>query len=554
MTQDTALAVLKTGANVFLTGEPGSGKSHTVNRYVSWLRRHGIEPSITASTGIAATHIGGQTIHSFTGIGVKSFLTDYDLDEITQNRRVTERVRAARVLIIDEVSMLAGDTLAMADRVMREVRQDERPFGGVQVVLVGDFFQLPPVISRTERGNAFAFAAPAWKQANFLVCYLSEQHRQDDGLFLDLLSSIRQGVFLEEHRELLRTRYSREPRGTVTQLYSKNADVDAINDRELAALAGNQKAFVMASKGPARLVEALAKNCLSPETLVLKEEARVMFTKNDPARRYVNGTLGVVIGFDSDTGAPVVETRAGDRVAAEPVEWALMDGDKALARIVQVPLRLAWAMTIHKSQGMSLDAAHMDLADAFEYGQGYVALSRVRSLQGLSIAGLNVRALEVHPLVREKDRDFKAESRAAEASFLDMDPEELAALHERFIVASGGSVEEVEPAMRERSEKVSTYEQTRRLVKEGLPITQIVAARGMTLGTIVTHLEKLCAGKELDPEKDLDRLDFAPKSEIAKVHKALAGKGAKTATAIFRKLKGEISFEVIRLARLTYQG
>lgn len=148
MTQDEALAILTTGTNVFLTGKPGSGKTHTVNRYVRWLRDHEIEPAITASTGIAATHIGGYTIHSWSGIGVRHHLTAHDLGHIAGNRRVVRRVRAAQVLIIDEVSMLAAQTLSMVETVCRKIRGEETPFGGLQVVLVGDFFQLPPVVSR----------------------------------------------------------------------------------------------------------------------------------------------------------------------------------------------------------------------------------------------------------------------------------------------------------------------------------------------------------------------------------------------------------------------
>src|SRR3989344_3672604 len=153
MTQAEALAILKTGANVFLTGEPGSGKTHTVNQYVAYLRSSGIEPAITASTGIAATHIGGFTIHSWSGIGVRRVLTPYDLDHIGQNRNIVRRVGNARILIIDEISMLSATALNMVDAVCREIRRNQEPFGGLQVVLVGDFFQLPPISLREDREN-----------------------------------------------------------------------------------------------------------------------------------------------------------------------------------------------------------------------------------------------------------------------------------------------------------------------------------------------------------------------------------------------------------------
>src|SRR3989338_10848077 len=145
MTQNQALSILKTGANVFLTGEPGSGKTHTVNEYVAYLRQHNIEPAITASTGIAATHISGITIHSWSGIGIKRKLDKYDLDKISSSSYVGKRVRRAKVLIIDEVSMLSAETLSMIDAVCREVKQNPEPFGGLQMILVCDFFQLPPI-------------------------------------------------------------------------------------------------------------------------------------------------------------------------------------------------------------------------------------------------------------------------------------------------------------------------------------------------------------------------------------------------------------------------
>ncbi|MDO8552529.1 MAG: PIF1 family DEAD/DEAH box helicase [bacterium] len=464
MLQETALKILQTGANVFLTGEPGSGKTHTVNEYVRWLMERGIYPAVTASTGIAATHIGGYTIHSWSGIGVKRDLDLYELDKITQNERVVRRVRGTSVLIIDEVSMLSATTLGMVDRVCREVRHKDAPFGGLQVVLVGDFFQLPPVVREeyqeeatlefsSEGGSAFggeptssfAFSARTWEALNPIVCYLSEQHRQEDKAFLELLSGIRRGAFSASHHALLEKRRSASGRAGLTQLYSHNADVDRINDKALADIAGDVRKFEMTSSGKSALVETLKRGCLSPETLSLKVGARVMFTKNDIERRFVNGTLGIVAGFLDSTsspqaqnGYPIVKTNSGSTVTAEPLEWHIEDGGRILARIEQVPLRLAWAITIHKSQGMSLDSAHMDLSQAFEYGQGYVALSRVRTLAGLSLAGLNKRALEVHPEVMRRDRDFKLRSASARKTFEEMSKAEHDALRRNFVLACGG--------------------------------------------------------------------------------------------------------------------
>lgn len=454
MTQEEALKILKTGANVFLTGEPGSGKTHTINRYCAYLREHGIEPAITASTGIAATHVGGMTVHSWSGIGVKKTLSMYDLEDIAGRERVARRVALTTTLIIDEVSMLDNITVSMLDAVCRRIKNSERPFGGLQVVFVGDFFQLPPVSKRTvpnedsyslleDEGDLnFAFTSPAWERANPIVCFLSEQHRQEDEAYLALLTAIRSNDVGQEVHELLKKRTisdAAELRG-ITKLYSHNVDVDRVNTSELSSLSGGERVFSMVSRGAPMLVESLKKGCLSPERLVLKRGAIVMFTKNNFEEGYFNGTLGEVVDFSRE-GLPIVKIHSGARITVSPAEWSLTDGGKVLAKLNQLPLRLAWAITVHKSQGMSLDRALVDLSQAFEYGQGYVALSRLRTLLGLHLIGYNARALEVHPALLEHDSRFRQASELAAKTFATLPQEELAAMRAAFIKASGGSRE-----------------------------------------------------------------------------------------------------------------
>ncbi len=460
MTQDEALSVLKTGANVYLTGEPGSGKTHTINTFVAWLRASGIEPSVTAATGIAATHISGMTLHSWSGIGIADHLSAADIDRIASREHVAKRIAKAVLLIIDEISMLSAATFELVDRVCREVRRKDEAFGGLTVVLVGDFFQLPPISRPSTRlgtgGNTaeFAYTSATWRELNPLICYLTEQYRQDDNDFLAILSAIRSGSVEELHYEQLNSRkvsLSQMPSvSEAPKLFSHNADVDRLNAEELAKLPGKSKRFVMTSKGKASVVDALMRGCLSPEILELKEGAEVMFTKNSPQGKFANGTLGQVTGFDS-AGMPIIELKSSPstgsghrlRVTAEPMEWRLEEQGKIRASITQIPLRLAYAMTVHKSQGMSMDAAVIDLSRAFEYGQGYVALSRVRRLSGLHLLGINARALEVHPHIREKDRDLRAASSALRERFDDMPPKELADLHERFLHAKGVKAKKV---------------------------------------------------------------------------------------------------------------
>lgn len=431
-----------------MTGEPGSGKTHVVNQYVAYLRGQGIEPAITASTGIAATHIGGMTIHSWSGIGIKTKLDKRDLKKIASTKYITKRVLRSKVLIIDEVSMLNPETLSMVDAVCREIKQNSKPFGGMQIVLVGDFFQLPPItkkIGEEDSGRQgaliakpearFAYGSPAWARANPVVCYLTEQYRQDDFDFLSVLSSIRRNVFGAKQLRYIETRKteSRLAPGDIPKLFSHNANVDRVNEEILDKLPGEAKIFNMSWQGLDALASALKRGCLSPEILCLKAGAVVIFTKNNQKEGFVNGTLGLVEGFNDYNGYPIVRMRDGRAIEVEPMDWDFEENGKVRASIEQLPLRLAWAITIHKSQGMSLDEAVVDLSNVFEFGQGYVALSRVRRLSGLHILGWNKRAFQVHPEVSAKDADFLKQSELANRKFSGMPSGKIKALQERFI-------------------------------------------------------------------------------------------------------------------------
>ncbi|HWQ59886.1 MAG TPA: PIF1 family DEAD/DEAH box helicase [Candidatus Fimivivens sp.] len=438
MTQDQALSILKTGANVFLTGEAGAGKTHVVNRYAEYLRSRGIAYAVTASTGIAATHIHGMTIHSWSGIGANRELDDEGFRRLVKNRAALRRIRETNVLVIDEISMLDARTLSLVERVCRHAKGTTLPFGGIQVVLVGDFFQLPPV-SR-DGAAQFAFESSAWAALDPVVCYLHEQHRQEDPAFLEILSAIRRDEFGETHLELVRKCLlgpDDVPDEDLPVLFSHNTDVDGINAAALDRLPGKAVVFRMATRGPEGPLASLIRGCLSPEKLELKEGASVMFTKNNAEEGYVNGTLGTVIGFDATKKFPIVRTRDGDTVTVAPAEWAVEEGEEIVARIRQIPLRLAWAMTIHKSQGTSLDAAVMDLSRVFEYGQGYVALSRVRTLAGLSLVGLSDRAFLTHPAVRERDLLFREASESAATSYGSRSEDEIRKDEEGFLIICG---------------------------------------------------------------------------------------------------------------------
>lgn len=557
MTQEQAFAILTSGANVFLTGEPGSGKTHTINRYAEYLRTHGVEPAITASTGIAATHINGMTIHSWSGIGISRELGKEDLEQLVGRKRLASRFARTHVLIIDEVSMLDARTLDLIEAVCRTSKRNGMPWGGIQVVFVGDFFQLPPVVAEGEPAREFAYTSSAWQGAAPVVAYLSEQYRQDDERLVALLANIREGRISEATRAALSSRITGENEMTEphTRLYAHNVNVDRVNNEKLDRLAGEPAEFFMESRGPGVVVGQLKRGCLSPEVLRLKVGAEVMFTKNNFPEGFANGTLGVVESF-SDDGAPVVRTARGQMVAVEPMEWAAMDGGRTLARISQLPLRLAWAITVHKSQGLTLDAATIDLSEAFEYGQGYVALSRVRALSGLRLIGYNERALEVHPEVLQCDAQFRAQSAAATETFGAISPADQERRAKAFIAVCGGKAKKAGQATAEARdtsglhEKENTYEKTLALWKQGQGLADIARLRILSPSTVFAHLEELFMRGKVEAV-ELRRI--APAKLLAalpEISAAFNETGGVKLAPVFQKFGGTFSYDDLRLARI----
>jgi hypothetical protein len=559
MTQERALDVLKTGANIFLTGEPGAGKTYVLNQYTQWLDHMGVSVAVTASTGIAATHIGGMTIHSWSGIGARDEITPRDVDFIVQNEKLVKRVKKAKVLVIDEISMLDGRMLDGIEAILRTIRQSGEPFGGLQVILVGDFFQLPPIAGRGEMSR-FAFESSAWERAKFLTCYLTEQHRQEDDMLLGLLSAIRRNDVDESHYTLLGEQteigYTDiEP----TRLFTHNSDVDALNQDRLNLLDTEKATYTMEARGNKQLLQNLVKNCLSPEVLTVKREAMVMCTKNNFEAGYVNGTLGRVVDFDRDDGFPIIQTSDERTIKIAPASWTIAEDGKVLAEITQVPLRLAWAITVHKSQGMSLDAAEIDLRNAFTYGQGYVALSRVRTLTGMKLLGLNPQALLVDPRVVLRDEHFKEESEDVEATFDEMDAEAIRGHHKTFVSGVGGTWRDDEPVVGEkpsfeRVKKESTYAQTKELVLKRLDAPTIAKERNMALSTIWAHIEKLVEDGELEREHlhPLIPSSISWEDVYGEMSEAFRQEGTEKLKPVYEALGERYDYDVIRLGRLFY--
>lgn len=422
MTQEKALQILQSGVNVFLTGEAGSGKTYTLKKYVEWCRDNYKRVAVTATTGTAAMQFEGRTIHSLTGMGhdANTIFSDSKVYDLATKPWIEKDLRGLDVIIIDEISMLTANALFNVERILSAVTGEE-PFGGVQVVLVGDFFQLPPVWRKDSEDPKpeFAFKSAAWAFGDFTVCYLTEQHRQNDMKFNAMLNHLRDGTFSKEDLAYLHSAQNTENHANEsTKLYATNSQVDTHNNAELAKLKGQVHTFMMKADAESSLpvtsqkfiIDFMKKNCPSPEILRLKVGALVMFTQNNYDRDnermiWANGTLGKVVDFRGDL--PVIEMRDGPEHIIGLADWEYKNKGKVVATIRQIPLRLAWAVTIHKSQGMTLDKLTVDLSNAFEAGMEYVALSRVRSLDSLHLLGFHNRVPEMHPEVIKQDKIFR---------------------------------------------------------------------------------------------------------------------------------------------------
>lgn len=381
---------LSTGRNVLLTGPAGTGKSHAINNIVKESSKRF---AMTASTGIAASNISGTTIHSFCGLTPDSEKSDIKgvIEKTEKGQQIKDRVKNIDVLVIDEISMLSPEVLEMVDETFKCSIGNNQPFGGKQIIMSGDFLQIPPVYNKQiDSKSIWAFQSEAWNNANISVIYTDKVYRQDNLNFINALNEIRVGKTSSDITEMMQGRVGvkLETNSKPLKFLPRNKEVDLINANELTLLRGEEKVYEARIYGKnSYLQKQIRANCIAAEMLTLKKDAQVIILKNDHEGLYFNGSLGRVVKFED--GNPVVKIdKTGKEICFEYAKWEVRGpGGEIQASFEQIPLKLAYALTIHKSQGMTLECAEVDPRGIFTEGQLYVALSRVKTLEGLKLLG-----------------------------------------------------------------------------------------------------------------------------------------------------------------------
>jgi ATP-dependent DNA helicase PIF1 len=409
------------GESLFFTGAAGTGKSLVLRTLIEALPAE--TTAITAMTASAASLIGGTTLHAFAGVGNG----ERPLSALVEmaNRKRRDAWRRATLLIVDEVSMLAAELLDKLEYVARAVRGNDEPFGGLQLLFCGDFFQLPPVSRPGAPPARFAFWAASWGRCKLRSVELTHVYRQTDDTLIGMLNEVRVGKVSARTLATLAAcerRIDDELAMGVrpTQLFTHRADCDEINLRELAALDAPPILLRAIDSGtgargatPTQLLET----CPAKAVLELRVNAQVLLLRSlDQATGLVNGARGAVLRFER--GAPVVRFACGVERRVEPQPFLVVQDGRVVATRSQVPLAHAWAISIHRSQGLSLDCLEVSLSRAFEYGQAYVALSRARSLRGLRVLDFDASTVRAHPDVLE----FHLRIAAAAAATADRRP------------------------------------------------------------------------------------------------------------------------------------
>ncbi len=398
---DTIVDKVENGQHIFLTGQAGVGKSFILNKVIEELEENSTNVAITGSTGMAALHLSGQTIHKFLSIGISNNIEEFENRNIHWGpwqhvlKFQKKKLSKVNVVVIDEISMISADVLDLIDHALRIYKHNlTTPFGGCTMIFSGDFLQLPPV------NGDFAFMSDIWKEAGITMVSLSKVYRQDNKEFIDILSNVRQGKLEDEYREFFSSLLIEDDTEMTdaTRLSALNINVDEINERYLRSVPGDLYTYSASCEGKDKYLNDLKKAVQAPEELDLKVGARVVSLVNDTEGAYVNGSVGKIVGLKKTHAVVEFDCNPGERHIITSNLWETIDVDGTqVASYRQLPLRLAYAITIHKSQGMTIDGnLIVDCTGIFSCGQLYVALSRVKDPTKLKIKGFNEGMIMAH--------------------------------------------------------------------------------------------------------------------------------------------------------------
>lgn len=434
--QIDAIDSVKSGRNTVITGPAGTGKSFVLDQ----IKKEVYGITLCGSTGVSAVNIGGRTLHNFLGLGLGEDSAEEIFRNLQGRKNVLSRIRQCKVLVIDEISMIDGELLDKADEVMRLVRNSSKPFGGVQCVVVGDFYQLPPV--KKEKG--FAFESKVWKEADFHCVHFNKIFRQKNYDFISNLLKIREGSIDQDVVNYFDSRVDKKFIGEIepVEIFTTNKDVERINIEKMSKLNTEQKTYYSHDNGHKDALSIIEKNCPAAQTISLKKGCQVMLLANLSVEEgFVNGSVGKVEGFRTN-GDPIVKFKNGKMLDIERHSWEITESKRidtgfsmskplikkeVIAARHQIPLRVCYAVTSHKVQGSTLDCAKINLTKIFDYGMAYVALSRVKDIESLFIeGGVDWSKVKAHPKVIQfyKEIDEKSSNRESKLDSPEIEPKE----------------------------------------------------------------------------------------------------------------------------------
>lgn len=530
--QQKAIDVLRRQGNVFLTGAAGTGKSFLLNHYLA-DKNHDDFP-IVASTGAAAVLVGGRTFHSFFGLGIMEGGLRETIHRAVRNRKLAYRLNRAACVIIDEVSMLSGMSIAAAEEIARAVRRNEEPWGGLRIICVGDFAQLPP-IARGAEAKDWAFTHEAWQSSDFQSALLSTVMRTQDTEFLRILNFVRVGTVNQDVVDFLNARMDvTQDLSDATRLFPHRAQAEQFNQVRLSMIDSPVHSFPTQYEGAERYIEAARKAVPIPDTLHLKRGALVMMRRNDQSgkMRYVNGSLGHVRGFGEDE--LTVELLNGDVIDVTVEGFNYLDGDgQEVAVAYNFPVTLAWATTIHKAQGASLDRMVVNLDHLWEPGQAYVALSRVRSAEGLVVERWNPSSIRAEPLVT-RFYDGLADA---------MQKYVPRALYQPKVVMK---IELPPKKTSQKDAKKARVGAVFRALEAKKPLTEIMKETDLSDDTVLRYIDQFIE-TNVCPDlsylvDDLDRIDD--------IKDAFSDLGLEKLKPVYDKLEQFVDYETLKLVRL----